>query len=249
VIETSDGGLVLTGYTDSYSGNSDVFLAKFTSYGVLEWAQTLEGSKNSAGISMVESSAGELVITGVVDNHGLFLAKYTTNGTLLWANIVENDNSGWYTSGSSVIEIANDPFSNDGGLVVTGQTVYFPDSQYSYLVLFKFTSNGTLVWAQTFGGDYQTSGTSVIEMSNGWLAVTGTTTSDGAQNSDMLLAQIPNNGTTECTVVMTNFTYTELTYPASIIYVAFTTPELTFYQVSTFTTDTTPRQTKLCYDT
>src|SRR5207249_2034686 len=117
VIESSDGGFVVTGY--SYAPGlshtfPDILLAKFTSSGAFSWAKMLGGSERDYGLSVVELS--------------------------------------------------------DGSLVVTGYTQSF-DAKYADVLLAKFTSNGTFVWAKTLGGDYNDEGRSVIESSDGGIVV------------------------------------------------------------------------------
>jgi len=88
VIQTSDGGLLVTGWTNSYGG-VDLLLAKFDGSGSLLWTRTLGGNSVDYGYSVVEISDGGLVVTGYTDSYGagsydLLLAKFDGSGNHLW---------------------------------------------------------------------------------------------------------------------------------------------------------------------
>ncbi|ETO16816.1 hypothetical protein RFI_20523 [Reticulomyxa filosa] len=119
VIETNDGRLVITGWTDGCGPNLCLILAKFTSNGTLNWARIVLEANAFYGNYVIESSDGELMVTGtgsVGEIWGLLLAKFTSNGTFVWAKIGTDEAK----FGQSVIECS------DGGFVVTGSTEYDP---------------------------------------------------------------------------------------------------------------------------
>ena len=115
LIQTSDGGFAITGYTVSFgAGNADVLLVKFTSDGNLSWSKTWGGTDNDNVISIVQTNDGGLVVTGGTYSFGgasnnVFISKYTNDGTLSWSKT-------WggtaYDSASSVIQ------TSDGGFLL-----------------------------------------------------------------------------------------------------------------------------------
>jgi hypothetical protein len=120
VIQTSDGGLVVTGYTESFgAGRRDLLLAKFDGWGDTLWTRTLGGAYDEEGWSVTQTSDGGLVVTGSTnsfDGRGdLLLAKFDGSGDLLWTRILGVTDNG--EVGHSVIQ------TSDDNLIVTGWTI------------------------------------------------------------------------------------------------------------------------------
>jgi len=172
VVETSDGGLVVTGSTDSFGNGTQVYLLKTDSTGNLLWEKNFGGTSDDYGRSVVETSDGGLVVTGGTSSFGngyqVYLLKTDSDGNLLWENNFGGSNSDY---GYSVVE------ASDGGLVVTGGTSSFGNGYQVYLL--KTNSGGNLLWEKSFGGSIEDfgqrydSGNSVIETADGGLVVTG----------------------------------------------------------------------------
>ena len=91
VIEASDGGLVVAGYTNSFDpGNYDLLLTKFDASGNHLWARTLGGGDLDYGYSVIGASDGGFVVAGRTNSFGagskdLFLARFDASGNYLWA--------------------------------------------------------------------------------------------------------------------------------------------------------------------
>ena len=89
VVQTSDGGYALAGYTYSYgAGNGDFWLVKADSSGKMQWNQTYEGTYNGdEAHSMVQTSDGGYALAGYSDSYGagesdFWLVKTDENGVI-----------------------------------------------------------------------------------------------------------------------------------------------------------------------
>ena len=119
VVQTSDGGYVIAGDSDSAgtNGGSDVFLVKTDSSGNLLWQKWYGGTITDIGFSVVQTSDGGYAIagyslsTGTAGGYDVFLVKADSSGNLLWQK--------WYGGtgndyGRSVVQ------TSDGGYAIAG---------------------------------------------------------------------------------------------------------------------------------
>ncbi|MCP4698295.1 MAG: hypothetical protein GY862_15790, partial [Gammaproteobacteria bacterium] len=71
VNQTSDGGYIVAGETDSYgAGDYDVFLLKYDSAGALTWAKTAGGTASDNAWSVAQTSDGGYIVAGTTWNYG-----------------------------------------------------------------------------------------------------------------------------------------------------------------------------------
>lgn len=88
LIQTSDGGYAVTGFTGSFGTSSYyMFLIKYNSNGELSWSKTWGGTGDDQGFSIVQTSDSGYAVTGYTSSFGagsndMFLAKYTLDGTI-----------------------------------------------------------------------------------------------------------------------------------------------------------------------
>ena len=72
LVETSDGGYAIIGYTESFGAvEYDFLLVKTDGYGHIEWNQTYGGTELDFGLSIVETSDGGYAIAGSTSSFGI----------------------------------------------------------------------------------------------------------------------------------------------------------------------------------
>ena len=86
LVETSDGGYAIAGYTGSFgAGGDDFWLVKTDAEGNMEWNQTYGGRNNDIAYSLVETSDGGYAIAGCTlsfgaGSHDFWLVKTDAYG-------------------------------------------------------------------------------------------------------------------------------------------------------------------------
>jgi len=188
--ETSDGGYILAGYTNSYgAGNSDAYLLKTDSDGKVEWSHAFGGSGWEYGVSVTESGDGGYVVTGYTTSFGsgakdVFLLKVDSDGHSEWARTYGGEG---IDVGRSVVK------ADDGGFLIVGYTDSFGEGEYDIYVV-KTDIEGHEEWYKTLGGEGPEMGWDVIRSLQGGYAIIGGTGTFGLGNRDVYLIKLDARG-------------------------------------------------------
>jgi hypothetical protein len=191
VQQTSDGGYIIVGYTESYgAGSEDYYIVKTNSIGDPLWTRAYGGSSYDYGHCVQQTSDGGYIIVGTAYSFGSFcdiwLLKTDSSGDTLWTRTYGGSNydEGWYVQQTS-----------DGGYIITGCTKSFGPGEYSvYLV--KTNSSGDTLWTRVYGGTRADYGRCVQQTSDGGYIVAGYTWSFGAGWEDLYLLKTDSSGDT-----------------------------------------------------
>ncbi len=193
VMQTSDGGYVVSGRTDTLVGSTGhMMVLKIDSSGNSLWSRTygLGGSRNEESHSIIETNDGGLAILGTSstsqypDPTDIYLYRTNSIGDTMWSKTyggIDND------IGYCIQQ------TQDNGFIFTGATMSFGSGGYdTYLI--KTDSNGIKLWEKTFGGLDDEYGNYVSLTSDGGYIIVGSTQSFSVGNYDVYLIKIDSLG-------------------------------------------------------
>lgn len=170
VFETSDGGYVVTGATNSFDGGDyDIYMIKIDKIGKLLWTQTYGGTGNEQGMSVVETEDSSFAIAGYTESYGTgrqdaYLVVADKNGNLKWTKTY----GGIYDdAGASIQETAG------GGFIIAGHSNSFDNNMGMEVFLVRTDENGEEIWSKTFGQKSDEFGSSVDQSNDGGFIVAG----------------------------------------------------------------------------
>ena len=189
----SSNCFTVNAFDSSYNYQSDVFITKFDSNGILLWSSYFGGSGEDFIYGMVIDSFDNFYITGRTNSSDFptlnaydstyngesdcFVSKFSSNGLLLWSTFLGGMNVDCCTT------VNLDDFDD---IIVTGYTESpdFPilnafDSSYNGYqddaFITKFTNEGSLFYSTFLGGYWTDYGFDVLIDSSNNVIITGAT--------------------------------------------------------------------------
>ncbi|MCJ8289094.1 MAG: T9SS type A sorting domain-containing protein [Crocinitomicaceae bacterium] len=182
VEQTSDGGYIVLGQSESFGTSQDLYLLKTDAYGVEEWSQTYGSSNWEWGISVKQTADGGYILCGGWEgpsDDSLVLLKTDPNGVEEWnyrfSGSIDRD------VGQSVIE------TSDGGYAACGFTSAYPNED---VFVVKTNSSGIEEWSSIFSGPAQEVSRTIRQTSDNGFFVFGSTNSYGAGQRDYYLLRL-----------------------------------------------------------
>jgi hypothetical protein len=169
VIETTDGGFVIAGYTFSYgAGNADALLAKVDTEGNLAWAKFFGGTGWEYAYSVQQTGEGGYTLVGYTTSNGVgqkdvLLVKTDPEGNEIWTK----------TFGGPGIDVGKSVLqTKEGDFILVGYTESFRLGE-SDVYLLKTDPDGNEIWTKTFGGSEPDRGHAIDLTSDGGYIITG----------------------------------------------------------------------------
>ena len=159
------------------NGNTDLWLFKLNSNGIVEWDKTVGGTKYDAANSLNVTSDGGVIAVGYKSNNSgntnAYAVKVNSNGIVEWDKTFGGVNSDY---AESVVQM------NNGNYVVAGHTTS-KGSGGSDGWVFQLNPKGDLIKENIFGGSKGDNLNSIQQVSNGYV-VAGLTESKGKGGAD-----------------------------------------------------------------
>jgi len=193
VQQTSDGGFIISGTTQSFgSGSDDAWLIKVDIMGNEEWNKTFGGANIDYGHCVKQTNDGGYIIAGATrsfgnGNYDAYLIKTDANGDEQWNR----------TFGGVETDYANSIHqSTDGGYILAGITQSTGNGNYDFWLI-KTNTNGDEEWNRTYGGTNQDYCSSMDITTDGGFILVGNTRSFGNGGSDIWLLKVDGNGSEE----------------------------------------------------
>ncbi|MDG6218965.1 MAG: hypothetical protein QCI00_05955, partial [Candidatus Thermoplasmatota archaeon] len=186
VRQTTDGGYILTGHTESFGSNmNDVILIKTDASGNEEWMKIFGGEYDDEGYSVRQTTDGGYIIAGVTTSFATggrdaWLIKTNASGNEEWSETY----GGLSSDGARSVQQ-----TSDGGYIMTGWTASYSAGYLFDIWLVKTDGYGNEEWNNTWGGTGVEAdvGYSVKQTADGGYILTGETQSFGGDNYDAIL--------------------------------------------------------------
>ena len=188
--QTSDGGYIITGYTDSAgAGIRDVWLIKTDASGNKVWDKTFGGANTDYGTSVQQTSDGGYIVAGYTWSYGagssdVWLVKTDASGSKTWDRTFGGADEDY---GNSVQQ------TSDGGYIMTGYTYSYGAGSGDVWVV-KTDASGNKAWGKTFGGTGDDYGASIRLTTDGGYIIAGCTDSYGKGQYDVWLVKTDASG-------------------------------------------------------
>jgi hypothetical protein len=189
VVQTADGGYIVSGSTLSFGTGGDVFLVRTSTNGDPVWTLNYGGSSYDEGLSVIQTVDGGFATVGFTYSFGagsqdVYLIRTDADGGVLGTRTYGGSSS---DEGRSVIETA------DGGFAVAGNTYSF-GAGLSDVYLIRTDANGDTLWTRTYGGSSYDKCYSAVQTGDGGFVMAGYTKSTGAGEEDVYLIRTDANG-------------------------------------------------------
>jgi len=193
IIETSDGGLAVAGYSFSYSkGGSDIWILRLDAAGKKIWQKNYGGLDSERGHSIVETKDGGFFVGGFTRSYGkgksdMLVLKLDKEGNGVWKKNFGGEES-------EVVEAVAQ--TKDGDLIIAGWTSSEGKGKLDAMEI-KMDDEGNRAWTKTFGGAENDVVFDVAVTDDDGLVLTGYSASFGHGNQQVWVLRLDPMGEVE----------------------------------------------------
>ena len=193
VVQTSDGGFILAGASNSIDGDVtgnhgglDFWIVKLTYNGEIEWQRSFGGSADEAATSIYQNSDSSYTVGGwthsndgdVAGNRGsddYWIIKVNSKGGLIWQKTL---------GGSGDDRLTDLHMTSDGGSIACGSTMsndgnvtgHIGPTMSGDFWIVKLDSNGNLRWQKSLGSSGNDEANGIVQTFDGKYVVAGVVT-------------------------------------------------------------------------
>ncbi|AUP79814.1 hypothetical protein [Flavivirga eckloniae] len=219
IIQTSDGGFAILGYSKSNDGNvtenngfNDFWVSKLDATGSIIWEKSFGFSGTDNGISIIQTNDGGYLLTGVLDvtasngegNSKSLSSKRHAGGDYWAIKLNPSGEKQWSRFfGGTFTDTPYDVVqTEDLGYIIVGSSdsddVDITNNKGSYdFWVIKISSIGDLVWEKSFGGSQTDEARAISKSSDGNYIIVGDTRSHDLDVSN-------NNGAADLWIIKIN---------------------------------------------
>ncbi|MBN2613356.1 MAG: T9SS type A sorting domain-containing protein [Bacteroidales bacterium] len=192
VQQTSDGGFILTGDTQSKGDNDgDAYLVKTNSDGDTLWTRVYGGDDYDRAYHVIQTKDNGYLLSAVTKSFGgeegsCYLVRTNETGDTLWTRVIGGSKTG---SLKRSLQVA------DGNFIILGY-ISAEEEEKVDIVLTKVDTSGNILWTRYFGGTGHDLGNDLIETSDKGFLITGYTESfEADKDYDFYLVKTNGEGT------------------------------------------------------
>lgn len=166
--QTSDGGVIVAGFTNSYGTGGDFWVMKLLANGDVDWQKTFGGSNYDYANAVDVTSDGGYIVTGITYSFGqgngdAWVIKLDSTGAIQWQKVLGTAGADYFYSVQQ---------TKDGGYILAGYS-----GGHSWVA--KLNSSGAVVWNNVYTVSNVDGAATVRQTFDGGYVVTGSFTTNG----------------------------------------------------------------------
>lgn len=174
---SADGYFIITGYSNSFNGDYNVYVVKSDTQGSLIWEKNYGGTDWDISHDIIALADSSFVIAGCTYSYGngnsdAYILKINKDGDTLWTRTYGS------TGDEEAFSITQ---TNDGGLAIAG--VINNSNSKKDIQVIKTDNKGLIIWSKTYGGKEDEEAFKILQTDDNGFAIAGYTNSFGDSGS------------------------------------------------------------------